>query len=224
MCFMPSGAPALLPQTFQLLRLRGSAERLVFKAALGAHGGQGCEGARWTGLLSPLALLHALGSGNPPRQARPWSLGFGGGGSHSTGPCFPGRVLGRSSPLHWARTPQPEAGKQRLPAGGPGAGGAERGAPAHHALQDAPGHREGADPLRGLRQGQQPDDPRAAAGPVPQLPLLQTVGGRAGPGGLAPGRAENVCVCLCVCVSGAPGRAESVCVCSCVCPCVCVCV
>ena len=105
-----------------------------------------------------------------------------------------------------------------------GAGGAERGAPAHHALQDAPGHREGADPLRGLRQGQQPDDPRAAAGPVPQLPLLQTVGGRARPGGLAPGRAENVCVCLCVCVSGAPGRAESVCVCSCVCPCVCVCV
>ena len=105
-------------------------------------------------------------------------------------------VPAHGSPLCWACTPQPEAGQQQLPAGGPGAGGAERGAPAYHALQDAPGHREGADPLWGLRQGQQPDDPRAAAGPVPQLPLLQTVGIPAGP--------ESLAVFVCVCVwSGA---------------------
>ena len=82
------------PHSFPPPEAGGSAERLVFKAALGAHGGQGCEGVQRTGLLSSLALLHALGSGNPPRQARPWSLGFGGGGSHSKGPCFPGRCWG----------------------------------------------------------------------------------------------------------------------------------
>lgn len=77
---MPSGAPALLPTALPPPEAGGSVEQLVFKAALGAHGGQGC-GARARGPdglgCSPLWLSRTLSAqetlpGKP--GPGPWGL------------------------------------------------------------------------------------------------------------------------------------------------------